>query len=247
MPPSTINDWLAAKVIGISKQEIIERYRTYNGKSNISRMTRARLTVVEGDIRNPRPRLIVAMQQDDGRWSERRGTLRWSMGKFSDPTEVYDVFVVTTNLTYAGWTNAEAGKGMIGFLRIGRQGAIFLMANGQRTIIGQPPAYKRPHTHLQNLHAGIDGFLSHVSVPNQAYEDWRLWEREVSAALDFCRRRSELTGLRIDPGEYAKDRKAICQLCGIHAAQDRDPQSNWRIAGISGRLFFCSKCNEGRS
>lgn len=241
--PHTIRDWIDAKVVGISKQEIIESYTTYNGRSNISRKTRARLTVIDDESPPAKHILVVSMQQDDGRWTERRGVMRWSMGKYLDRKELYDAFVVTTNLTYAGWTNADAGKGMVGFLRIGPQGAIFLMPSGKRTTIANPPDYKGPPTHLRSLHVGSDGFLAHTETPNPLYDDWQTWEREVSETLDYCRRRAAQTGMRIDPQEYAQSRQAICQLCGIHANQAAKPQANWRIVD---QRFYCDVCNMTR-
>lgn len=242
--PHTIRDWIDAKVTGISKQEIIESYTTYNGRSHISRKTRARLTVLDIDMPHvQKQQLIVSMQQDDGRWSERRGRMRWSMAKYLDLKEKYDVFVVTTNLTYSGWKNADAGKGMVGFLRIGRQGAVYLLPAGTRTTIANPPDYKESPTHLRSLHVGSDGFLAHTEAPNPLYSDWQTWEREVSETLDYCRRRAAQTGMRIDPQEYAQSRHAICQLCGIHANQAANPQANWRIVD---RRFYCDMCNETR-
>lgn len=240
--PHTIRDWLDTKVTAISKGEIIERYRTYNNRSNESRFTRAKLSVIDSD-QDKRSKLIVSLQQDDGRWTERRGVPGWGMGKMYDSKEKYEVFIATTNLKYAGWSTTATGR--VGFLRIGPKGAIFLFpsAAGDRLVVADPPAYKEPPSHLRNLHVGTNGFICQEDVPNPAYQPWQEWLKEVSEATDFCRRRAALAGMRIDPAEYARSSQAICQLCGIHAAQDANQKANWRLVDAK---FFCEQCHKGR-
>lgn len=240
-----LTDWVRAKVRTVSFCEIIDAYPTYNGRANIARITRARLSVSTTASGKPSS-CLVSMQQDDGKWRERTGKLRFAM-KVRDLKERYHVYVATTHLKYKGWQSSN--KEMIGFFRVGPRGAVFLMANGDRIPIADPPSQwptteEGPSTHLRNLVVGPGGFLCDQHVPNPAYADHRAWLAEVSDVTAYLGALAARTGDRIDPADYHTDPKAICESCGKHAAQSEDGDAAWRL--VSWGHFYCDVCNESR-
>lgn len=236
-----LTDWIREKVKTVSRCEIIENYPTYNGRANIARIARARLQVVENERGDYRPGILVSIQQDDGLWRQRTGKMRWGMPPPTDTKERYLVCIATTLLKYKGWTTSP--KEMIGFLRVGIRGAVLLFANGDRMEIAMPPFRTEPPTHLQTMVVGENGFLCDQTAPNPDYTAWQTWAREVSEVTAHLRGRVERAGDRIDPADHLKNPKAICEMCGAHAAQDPNPDAAWRKCG---ERFYCEGCNGAR-
>ncbi len=238
----SLTDWIRANVRTVSRSEIIEKYRTRSAA--IQRMTRARLSISHDDPQKP-PSCTVAMQQFDGRWQERKGRIRFRMPTY-DPRERYDIFVATTSLKYKGWTDSQ--KEMMGFLRVGPRGACFLFPSGDRITIAEPPIRwpigdEGPPTHIRNLVVARGGFLTDQHIPNPAIPPHEKWLAEVSEVRAYLKAAADLAGDRIDPAAYHTDPKAICGVCGMHAAQDSNGDAAWRLCGAR---FYCQRCNESR-
>ncbi len=240
-----LSDWIRDKVVSVSRCEIIEKYRTYNGRANVARMTRVRLSTRPNNSGLP-TQCLVSIQQDDGKWKERCSKLSWKMPPAQyDRREKYKVYVAITRLTYKGWTSSPVE--MFGFLRVGIRGAVFLMPNGDRMEIESPPfnwSVKEPEppTHLRNLTV-VGGFLTDSMVPHPERPAFEQWARDISEVNAHLTQRADLAGDRIDPGTHTKNFRAICSICGKHAAQDPNPDAAWRMFQ---NKFYCQPCNEGR-
>ena len=229
-----IVQWMRDSIELISNELTIDNYPTVLSRGARTFRTTCRLTVGP-ELHAGRPGAIVAVKLKGGLWQTRAAPMSWKIPKV-DRADKYALAVIRARVTIHRWTKGT-GKARTMFLRVGNNGAVAMMPNGDKIVIAEPPLPAIPPSHTLQL-VPFNGHLIDQRTVNPDFAIWQEWEAEVADAAEIVRRVVDGLGEPIDARTIESHSRSQCKQCHLWAKEDDG--ARWRR--LPRGEFYCQRC-----